>query len=132
MLVIKNSQLNDDVISVLNLLIDLDINASAAFKLTRIMKEISSIVEDKTKAEKKIMEKYGDKNEDGTYKTPIDQDGNPVENAVSIKDIDSFTKEMSELLEVENNIDYDKLDFEELGLTTIKVKDLLKIDFLFK
>lgn len=132
MLVIKNSQLNDDVISVLNLLIDLDINASAAFKLTRIMKEISSIVEDKTKAEKKIMEKYGDKNEDGTYKTPIDQDGNPVENAVSIKDIDSFTKEMSELLEIENNIDYDKLDFEELGLTTIKVKDLLKIDFLFK
>ena len=37
-IVIKNSQLNDETISALDKLIDVDINASVAFKLMRIIK----------------------------------------------------------------------------------------------
>ena len=55
---IKNSQLSNETLGVLNQLIELDINASAAFKLTRIIKHISSIVEDKMKSEKKIYDKW--------------------------------------------------------------------------
>ena len=43
-IILKNSQLNDDTISALNTLIDLDINAQAAFRLMRIIKELSSIL----------------------------------------------------------------------------------------
>ena len=64
-IIIKNSQLNAETIEALNQLIEMDINASSAFKLTRILKEISSIVEDKLKAEKRILEKYTEKDVDG-------------------------------------------------------------------
>ena len=41
---IKNSQITNETLGVLNQLIELDINASAAFKLTRIIKMLSSII----------------------------------------------------------------------------------------
>ena len=34
-------------------------------------------------------------------------------------------------MEIENEIPYDKIKFEELNLTTAKVKDLMKLEFLF-
>ena len=42
MIKIKNAQLNNDAITALNNLIEMDIKAGAAFKLMRIIKEISS------------------------------------------------------------------------------------------
>ena len=42
-LVVKNSQLTEETISALNQLIEMDINAVTAFKLTRIIKELNSI-----------------------------------------------------------------------------------------
>ena len=65
---IKNSQLNPDTIQALNTLIELDINAGSAFRLTRIIKEISSIVDDKLKMEKRILEKWTEKDENGNTK----------------------------------------------------------------
>ena len=50
---VKNSELSNETIQALNMLIDTDINATSAFRLSRIIKELSSIVEDKTKLEKK-------------------------------------------------------------------------------
>ena len=48
-IVVKNSQLTNDTITAINTLIELDIDATSAFKLTRIIKELSSIVDDKLK-----------------------------------------------------------------------------------
>ena len=39
---------------------------------------------------------------------------------------------MSELLNIENEIPFDKINFSDLQLKTIKIKDLAKIDFLFE
>ena len=64
-IIIRNSQLNDETIAALNKLVDVDINASVAFKLMRIIKEISSIVEDKNKMEQMIINKHSEKDEDG-------------------------------------------------------------------
>jgi hypothetical protein len=38
---------------------------------------------------------------------------------------------MSELMSVEVTINYEKIKFEELGLKTAKIKDLIKLEFLF-
>jgi hypothetical protein len=130
-IVVKNSQLSNDTISALNTLIELDINAKCAFKLTRIIKELTSIVEDKLKMEKRILDKWVDKDENGNVKPVIDNDGNIVEGAVNITNVDSFTLEMQDLMEIENTIQYEKIDFEELNLQTAKVKDLIKLEFLF-
>ncbi len=109
----------------------MDINASAAFRLSRIVKEISSIVEDKMKMEKKILEKWTEKDENGVAKPALDEQGNVIEGAVTITNPESFTKEMSDLMELENEIDFEKISFDSLDLKTAKVKDLIKIEFLF-
>jgi len=122
-IIVKNSQLGQDVVESLNTLIDLDINATVAFRLSRIIKEILSIVDDKTKMEKRILDKWSEKDELGNV---ISKDGDVV-----IKSVEQFSKEIESLMSVENEIPFDKINFDDLGLKTAKVKDLMKLDFLF-
>ncbi len=131
-IIVKNSQLTNETIQSLNSLIELDINASAAFRLTRIIKEVSSIVEDKLKMEKKILEKWMEKDENGDPVTPKDDEGNPIQGAVNITNVDAFSSEMQSLLDVVNEIPYEKIKFEDLNLQTAKVKDLLSLEFIFE
>jgi hypothetical protein len=129
---IKNSQLSNETLAVLTQLIDMDINATAAFKLSRIIKVISSVTEDKLKMEKKIYEKWVSRDENGNPIVPLDKDGNKMKGSVSISDVDSFSKEMKELMDTETEVPYDKINFEDLKLqNTVKVKDMIKIEFLF-
>lgn len=130
-IIVKNSQLTHETISALNTLIELDIAAGVAFKLTRIIKELSSIVEDKLKMEKRILDKWVEKDEQGSPVLAKDQNGEIIEGTVNITNIDEFTKEMSDLMEIETEIPFDKINFEDLSLTTAKVKDLIKLEFLF-
>lgn len=128
---VKNSQLSADTIEALNKLIEFDINASIAFRLTRIIKELSSIVDDKVKMERRILDKYSEKDENGMLVQPKNNEGEVIQGAVNITDMESFTREMNDLMELENDIPYEKVNFEDLNLQTAKVKDLIKLDFLF-
>jgi len=128
---IKNSQLSSETIEALNKLIDLDINASVAFRLTRIIKEVSSIVDDKVKMERRILEKFSEKDENGTIIQPKDEEGNNIPGAVNITNMEDFSREMSDLMEIENEVPYEKINFDDLNLQTAKVKDLIKLEFLF-
>lgn len=131
MIIVKNSQLNNETIEALNFLIDLDIKAATAFRLSRIIKELSSIVEDKLKMEKRILDKWVEKDDNGEPKPALDNEGNQIPGAVNLKDPDSFTQEMQSLMDIENEIPFAKIDFEELELKTAKVKDIMKLEFLF-
>ena len=128
---VKKAQLNNETIQSLNTLIDLDINATSAFRLTRIIRELSSIVDDKLKMEKKILDKWVEKDELGNVTRPKDESGNEVEGAVNITNVEEFTKEMKSFMDIENDITYDRIKFEDLNLTTVKIKDLMKLEFLF-
>lgn len=128
---VKNSELSNETITALNSLIDTDINATCAFRLTRIIKELSSIVEDKSKLEKKLIEKYTQKDEDGNPTQVLNEDGSVVEGAVNITNPEQFQNEMADLMEIENEIPYEKVNFEDLKLETAKVKDLITLEFLF-
>jgi hypothetical protein len=128
---VKNSQLNQDAIEALNNLIELDINASVAFKLTRVIKELSSIVDDKTKMEKRIFDKWIEKDENGDPVPAKDKDGNVIDGLVNLTDAEQFSKEMESLMNTENEIPFDKINFDDLQMKTAKVKDLMKLDFLF-
>jgi len=81
--------------------------------------------------EKKIFDKWVEKDENGEPVIPKNPDGTAVEGAVNITNVEEFTKEMSELMDIENEIPFDAIQFEDLGLTTAKVKDLIKVEFLF-
>jgi hypothetical protein len=128
-IIIRNSQLNDETIAALNKLVDVDINASVAFKLMRIIKEISSIVDDKNKMEQMIISKHSEKDEEGKVVQAKDDQGNPI--GINIKNIESFSADMEDFMSVENEIGYDKINFEDLNLQTARVKDLMKLEFLF-
>lgn len=132
MIKVKNSQLDSQTLEVINKFIDNEIKASAAFKLSRIIKDISSIIEDKIKHEQKILEKWCEKDADGNVVVPKDADGNAIANSVKISDMNAFNKEMHDLMSVETEINHTKLNFDELGLETASVKDIIKIDFLFE
>jgi hypothetical protein len=71
-MIIKNSDLSNESIAALNVLIEQDINASSAFRLMRVIKELSSIVDDKLKMEKKIYDKWSRKDENGSPVIPLD------------------------------------------------------------
>ena len=129
---IKNSQLSNESLEAINNLLDQDIDASAAFKLTRIIKFISPIVEDKLSLEKKIYNKWIQIDENGNPISAKDENGQDIPDTVLLKDIDKFSKEMSDLYEIENEIPFDKISFDNLCLKTAKIKDLIKIDFLFE
>jgi hypothetical protein len=131
MIIVKNSQLNSETVVALNELIDMDINAKLAFRLMRIIKEVSSLVDDKLKLEKKIFNKYLEKDEEGNPVQAQDENGDPIQGAVRISDPEAFNKEMYDLMNIENTINHEKVDFDELNLTTAKIKDLIKIEFLF-
>jgi len=130
-MVIKNSQLDRTTIEALNILVDLDVPSRIAFQLMRIIKEISSLVEDKLKLEKKILDKYISKDENGNPLPAVDDNGNIIPNAAKINDLSKFNSEMEELNSIETPLPFNKINFDDLGLTTIKVRDLIRIEFLF-
>jgi hypothetical protein len=132
MIIVKNSQLNNETVSALNKLVEMDINAKLAFRLMRIIKEISSLVEDKLKLEKKIFERWVEKDADGNAVQATDESGNIIPGAVKIKDMEAFNQEMYDLMTIENEVGYEQVDFDDLNLETAKIKDLMKIEFLFK
>ncbi len=131
MIKIKNSQLNTETINSINKLIEMDINASIAFRLVRVIRELSTIIEDKIKMERKILDKWIEKGENGEIIRPTGDNGEVIKNSVKITNNSAFNEEMNLLMQVENEIDFNQVSFDELGLKTVKIKDIMKIDFLF-
>lgn len=128
-IIVRNSDLNDETISALNKLVDVDINATVAFKLMRIIKEITSIVDDKNKMEQRLINKHAEKDEDGNVVQVKNDNGEVV--GVNIKNMEAYMADISNLMDVENEIGYDKINFEDLNLQTARVKDLIRLEFLF-
>ena len=131
MIIVKNSQLDQETIKSLNLLLDLDLPTKTAFSLVRIMKEISSIIDDKVKLEKKILEKYVEKDLNGNPVPGQNSNGEHIPNTFKINDINSFNSEMEELNSIETELPFEPLNIEDLKVQTIKVRDLMKLEFLF-
>jgi len=133
MIKIENKRLDNETITILNELIDLDISAVSAFKLAKIIKELDNIVSIKNEREVALIKKFAKTNDDGSIIDGKDSDGNTVPNTFEILDgkIEDFNKEMGELLDYENELSFDKLNIEELNLEKFSTKKAMKIDFLF-
>ncbi len=131
MIKIKNSQLNQETIHLINGLLDKELPASTSFRLMKIVRDLTPIIDDKSKIETKILEKWVERDEDGNVIKPLDKDGNPIPDSFKVKDVSAFNKEMFEFMEIVHELNYEKIEFESLGLDRIKPIDLLKIEFLF-
>lgn len=132
MIIVRNSQLNQDTVEALNLLLDLNLPTKTAFKLVRMIKEISSLIDDKIKLERKIFDRYVEKDSAGNPIMAIDQNGNPIPNAYKLSDSEAFHSEISELNSIESELPFEKLNSDEFQLDSIKVRDLMKLEFIFE
>jgi len=131
-MVIRNSNINNRTILALNHLIEMELPAREAFKLMLISNEISTLVEIKMKAEKKIFEKYSIKDEYGNYMSAKDDQGNIIENSTKVNDIDGFNKEMEDLNSIENENSLSLIKFDDLKLDKIRPIDLMSLEFIFE
>lgn len=130
---VKNRELTNDALEVINKIVSMDMNASQAFKLSRILKELSTIVNLKVEQEKKVYNKWVERDEEGNPKQAKDENGKIIEGTVKIKDMEKFNKEMGELMDIENDIPFEKMKFDDLGIDgNVSPKDIIAIDFLFE
>lgn len=132
MITVKNRQLDQETISILNEIVEMDVKALAAFRLMKIIKEVDEIVKNRQESELNLVKRYAEKEEDGSIKTPLDENGKPVNGSFEISDEnkEEFNKQINELLEYENTLDFDPIKINDLGLEKISVKKLIKLDFL--
>ncbi|CAG7579874.1 MAG: hypothetical protein SLAVMIC_00137 [uncultured marine phage] len=133
MIKVKNVQLDSEAITILNEIVEMDISAVAAFRLMKIIKELDEIVKNRQQSELNLVKRYAVTDEDGNIKVPNDENGNPVQGTFEIAEENSeeFNTQINELLEYENELDFDPVKFEDLGMEKISVKKLMKLDFLF-
>lgn len=133
MIIIKNKQLDSEAIQILNEIVDMDISAVSAFRLMKIVKELDEIVKNRQQSEINLVKRFAVMNEDGSIKIPKDENGDDIQGQFEITEgnTEEFNKQIKELLEFENKLDFDPIKFEELGMEKISIKKLMKLDFLF-
>jgi anionic cell wall polymer biosynthesis LytR-Cps2A-Psr (LCP) family protein len=136
MLKIKNFQIDQEAIDVINELLDKKISIVAAFKLSRMVKELNEVIKSKTEAEVKLINRFAKKTESGDIKLSKNDKNEDIPNTFEIENdkLEEFSKEMNELMMIETDINYNPIGIEELKMEeneTFTAKKIMKIDFLF-
>ena len=113
-------------IGVLNKLtnMELPIKLSYAFSknITKIDRELTAY----NKEREKLINKYGEKDEEGNLKTK--EDG-----TINILDIDNFNKDLKEILEIETEVDIHLIDLEKVNVDiNITPGELMLVDYMFE
>jgi hypothetical protein len=131
MIIIKNSELNEETLKDLNNLMEIDIAPSSALKISRMLKDLSNILKEKISKERYIYEKWILRDEDGNPVPLEDENGEPIKDSIKISDMKSFENDINEFMNLNNEIPFEKIDINELSLQSVKIKDIIKIEFLF-
>lgn len=109
----------------LNRLMDMDLPARKAFKVMRLVDELSEQVERYNKLRGELFKKYGE--------AVVDQDGNSTgQLQVPHEKSEEFSREHSELLQEEVEIAAPVLTFDDLEEVSIKPKDLVRLGSLLQ
>lgn len=105
--------------SVMNKLIDMPLPARMSFRLARVMREMNDILKNLEEERSKLIKKYGQDNGDGNI-------------TVSETNKDMFLEEFQSVLEDQVEINWEPIDPDSFGDSTISVAEISKIGFLFK
>jgi hypothetical protein len=94
---LTNIQISN-IMSVLEKLAGSDIDSvRVKYRITKLVRELNPHFEDFNKARQEILDECAEKDEEGNYIVPEDEEGNKLEGRVSLKDTDEFNKKMGEL-----------------------------------
>ncbi len=113
-------------IGVLSKLTQMELPIKLSYALSKNITKIDRELTVYNKERQKLIEKYGEKDEEGKLKTK--EDG-----TINILDIDSFNKELKEILEIETEVDIHVIDLEKVNADiNITPGELIIVDYMFK
>ena len=122
---LSNERLVNSV-GVLSKLTNLELPIKLSYAFSKNITKIDAELKAYNIEREKLLNKYGEKDEEGKLK--LSEKGE-----VNILDIENFNKEIAELLQWESEIDIHLIDLESID-TDIKITpgELMVIDYMFK
>lgn len=113
-------------IGVLSKLTNMELPIKLSYTFSKNITKIDRELTTYNKERQKLIEKYGEKDEEGNLK-------NKEDGTINILDIDSFNKDLKEILEIETEVDIHLIDLEKVDADiNITPGELMVIDYMFK
>lgn len=113
-------------IGVLSKLTNMELPIKLSYALSKNITKINIELAVYNRERQKLIEKYGEKDEESKLKTK--EDG-----TINILDIDSFNKDLKEILEIETEVDIHLIDLEKVDADiNITPGELMLTDYMFK
>ena len=125
-MIIKNEKLVNSV-GVLSKLNNMSLNIKVSYAIAKNINKIEKELEIYNKEKAKLIDKHGEKDEEGKLK--VDESGN-----IKILDKENWNKDFKELLEIEAEIDIHKINEEDLfkcDNANITPGELMLVDYMF-
>lgn len=113
-------------IGVLSKLTNMELPIKLSYAISKNITKINRELVVYNKERQKLIEKYGEKDKEGNLKAK--EDG-----TINILDIDSFNKDLKEILEIETEVDIHVIDLEKVDVD-IKITpgEIILVDYMFK
>ena len=123
---IKNEVLLDSV-QVLRKLNNAELPVRVSYKLAKNIKSIDKELKIYEEEKQKLINKYCEKDDEG--KNKINEDG-----TIKILDTEKWNKDIKELLDIEAEINIEKINIDELAKSDLKLtpSELTLIDYMIK
>lgn len=113
-------------IGVLNKLTNMELPIKLSYAISKNITKINRELVVYNKERQKLIEKYGEKDEESKLKTK--EDG-----TINILDIDSFNKDLKEILDIETEVDIHVIDLEKVDVDiNITPGEIMLVDYMFK
>lgn len=113
-------------IGVLSKLTNMELPIKLSYAISKNITKVDRELEAYNKERQKLIEKYGEKDEEGKLKTK--EDG-----TINILDIESFNSDLKEILEIETEVDIHLIDLDNINVDiNIAPGELMVIDYMFK
>lgn len=113
-------------IGVLSKLTNMELPIKLSYAISKNITKINRELVVYNKERQKLIEKYGEKDKESKLKTK--EDG-----TINILDIDSFNKDLKEILEIETEVDIHLIDLEKVD-ADIKITpgEIMLVDYIFE
>lgn len=113
-------------IGVLSKLTNMELPIKLSYAISKNITKIDRELVVYNKERQKLIEKYGEKDEESKLKTK--EDG-----TINILDIDSFNKDLKEILDIETEVDIHVIDLEKVDVDiNITPGEIMLVDYMFK
>jgi len=113
-------------IGVLSKLTNMELPIKLSYAISKNITKIDRELVVYNKERQKLIEKYGEKDEESKLKTK--EDG-----TINILDIDSFNKDLKEILEIETEVDIHLIDLEKVDADiNITPGEIMLVDYMFE